>query len=139
MCIRDRLKGKINYADTGWNGKIDLETNVRSFAFNTKKGSFLKDKTIKGKLIAHYNEKSQEITIDQEKLSIGGDEFYIGAKISVAKEKSAFAISVRADKILYKNISLLLAPNISTKLLKFAIDEPIAVVGTIVDLSLIHI
>lgn len=128
-----QLKGKINYADTGWNGKIDLETNVRSFAFNTKKGSFLKDKTIKGKLIAHYNEKSQEITIDQEKLSIGGDEFYIGAKISVAKEKSAFAISVRADKILYKNISLLLAPNISTKLLKFAIDEPIAVVGTIVD------
>lgn len=128
-----QLKGKINYADTGWNGKIDLETNVRSFAFNTKKGSFLKDKTIKGRLIAHYNEKSQEITIDQEKLSIGGDEFYIGAKISVAKEKSAFAISVRADKILYKNISLLLAPNISTKLLKFAIDEPIAVVGTIVD------
>ncbi len=131
--VVQQLKGKINYADTGWNGKIDLITNVKSFAFNTKKGSFLKDKIIKGRLIAHYNEKSQQITIDQEKLNIGVDEFYIGAKISIAEEKSAFAIAVRANKILYKNISLLLSPNISTKLLKFSIDQPIAVVGTIVD------
>ncbi len=129
----EKLKGKINYADTGWNGQIALKTQVKSFAFNTKKGSFLKDKTIEGTLIAHYNEKSEEITIDQKKLIIGGDEFYIGAKISVASAKSAFAIAIKADQILYQHISLLLAPNISEKLLKFGIDQPIAVIGTIVD------
>ncbi|RZJ74412.1 MAG: AsmA family protein, partial [Flavobacterium sp.] len=70
---------------------------------------------------------------EPKKLSIGGDEFIIGAKIDLAKDQSAFAISVRADKILYKNIALLLSPNISSKLLKFAINEPIAVVGNIID------
>jgi hypothetical protein len=129
----DNLKGKIDYPDSGWNGSIDLKTTVKNFAFNTKKGSFLKNKILNGRLIAHYNNKTKKITIDQEKLNIGGDEFYIGAKIDLAKNESAFDIAVRADKILYKNIALLLSPNISSKLLKFAIDEPIAVVGNIID------
>jgi len=129
----DELKGKIDYPDSGWNGNIKLKTTIKNFAFNTKKGSFLKDKTLNGTLIAHYNNETKAVTIDQERLDIGGDEFYIGAKIDLAKDESAFAISVRADKILYKNIALILSPNISSKLLKFAIDEPIAVVGSIVD------
>ncbi len=129
----DELKGKIDYPDSGWNGNIKLKTAIKSFAFNTRKGSFLKDKTLEGTLIAYYNNETKVVTIDQEKLKIGGDDFYIGAKIDLAKNESAFAIDVRADKILYKNISLLLAPNISSKLLKFAIDEPIAVVGHIID------
>ena len=129
----DELKGKIDYPDSGWNGNIKLKTTIKNFAFNTKKGSFLKDKTLNGTLVAHYNNETKAVTIDQERLDIGGDEFYIGAKIDLAKDESAFAISVRADKILYKNIALILSPNISSKLLKFAIDEPIAVVGSIVD------
>ena len=129
----DEVKGKIDYPDSGWNGNLKLKTTVKSFAFNTKKGSFLEGKTLEGTLITHYNNKRKEITIEQNKLTIGEDEFLIGAKIDLAKNKSAFAIDVRADKILYQNISLLLSPNISSKLLKFVIDKPIAVVGHIID------
>ncbi len=129
----NEVKGKIEYPDSGWNGNIKLNTMIKSFAFNTKKGSFLKDKQLEGTLIAHYNNETKAVTIDQEKLSIGGDVFYIGAKIDLAKNQSAFAIDVRADQILYKNIALILSPNISSKLLKFAIDKPIAVVGHIID------
>lgn len=127
------LNGNIDYPDSGWNGNIKLKTMVKSFAFNTKKGSFLKDKQLEGTLVAHYNNETKAVTIEPKKLLIGGDEFIIGAKIDLAKDQSAFAISVRADEILYKNIALLLSPNISSKLLKFAIDEPIAVVGNIID------
>ncbi|TKB96545.1 AsmA family protein [Pedobacter cryotolerans] len=129
----EELNGNIDYPDSGWNGNIKLKTLVKNFAFNTKKGSFLKDKQLEGTLVAHYNNETKAVTIEPKKLSIGGDEFIIGAKIDLAKDQSAFAISVRADKILYKNIALLLSPNISSKLLKFAIDEPIAVVGNIID------
>ena len=129
----DDLKGKIEYPDSGWNGNLQLKTMVKSFAFNTKKGSFLKDKKLEGNLIAHYNNETKAVTIEPKKLNIGNDEFIIGAKIDLAKNESAFAIDIRADKILYKNIALLLSPNISSKLLKFAIDEPIAVLGHIID------
>ncbi|MBC7615365.1 MAG: AsmA family protein, partial [Pedobacter sp.] len=129
----DELKGKIDYPDSGWNGNLKLKTTVKSFSFNTKKGSFLEGKTLEGTLITHYNNERKEVTIEQKKLTIGEDEFLIGAKIDLARNESAFAIDVRADKILYQNISLLLSPNISSKLLKFVIDKPIAVVGHIID------
>ncbi|MBB2147103.1 AsmA family protein [Pedobacter sp. LMG 31464] len=129
----DDLEGKIDYPDSGWNGNLKLNTMIKSFAFNTRKGSFLKDKTLKGTLVAHYNNKNKVVTIDPEKLNIGDDEFFIGAKIDLAKNESAFSIDIRADKILYKNLALILSPNISSKLLKFAIDEPIAVTGHIID------
>ncbi len=127
------LKGKIDYPDSGWNSTLKLKTKVNSFAFNTKKGSFLEGKTLEGTLITHYNNDRKEITIEQKELKIGQDEFLIGATINLAKDESAFAIDVRADNILYQNIALLLSPNISTKLLKFVIDKPIAVVGHIID------
>ncbi|MEJ5994418.1 AsmA family protein [Pedobacter sp. Du54] len=129
----DELNGKIDYPDSGWNGNIKLKTQVKSFAFNTKKGSFLEGKTLQGTLITHYNNERKEIVIEQKKLKIGEDEFLIGAKIDLAKNESPFAIDVRADNILYQNISLLLSPNISSKLLRFVIDKPIAIVGHIVD------
>ncbi|MES2652684.1 MAG: AsmA family protein [Bacteroidota bacterium] len=129
----DQLKGKIDYPDSGWNSSLKLKTQVKNFAFNTRKGSFLEGKTIEGTLITHYNNERKEITIEQKKLTIGEDDFLIGAKIDLAKNKSAFAIDVRADNILYQNISLLLSPNISAKLLRFVIDKPISVVGHIID------
>lgn len=127
------LKGRIDYPDSGWNGKLALKTMIKSFAFNTKKGSFLKDKRLEGTLVAHYNSETKLITIDQEPLKIGNDEFRIGAKINLSKDESAFSIAIRADKIYYKDLSMLLSPNISAKLLKFAIAEPIGVVGDITD------
>jgi hypothetical protein len=129
----EELNGKIAYPDSGWNGNLKLKTVVKSFAFNTKKGSFLEGKTLEGELHTYYNNDREEITIEQKKLKIGEDDFLIGAKIKLAENQSAFAIDVRADKILYQNIALLLSPNISTKLLKFVIDKPIAVVGHIID------
>jgi hypothetical protein len=129
----DELKGKIDYPDSGWSGNLKLKTTIKSFAFNTKKGSFLKDKSLKGTLIAHYDNITKAVTIDQEHLQIGEDDFIIGAKIDLAKNESAFSINIRADEILYKDLSLLLSPNISSKLLKFAIEKPIGVVGSIVD------
>jgi hypothetical protein len=129
----EEVNGKIDYPDSGWNGKLKLKTMIKSFAFNTRKGSFLKDKTLEGTLIAHYNNDTKVVTIDQERLLIGKEVFFIGAKIDLTKNESAFSIAIRADEVLYKNLALLLSPNISRKLLRFAIDKPIGVVGSIVD------
>lgn len=131
--VVDQVKGKIDYPDSGWNGTLKLKTQIKTFAFNTRKGSFLEGKTLEGTLVTHYNNERKQITIEQKQLNIGKDEFLIGAKIELAKNHSGFAIDVRADNILYQNISLLLSPNISSKLLRFVIDKPISVVGQIVD------
>ncbi len=127
------LKGKVKYPYGKWDADLKLETKVRSFAFNTRKGSFLKDKTISGRMKAHYDETSEVIVIDQRPLNIGNDIFDIGANINIGKDKPAFSIALKADQLLFANIAHLLAPNIAKKLLKFAVEKPIDVTGTIID------
>ncbi len=127
------LNGRMTYPDTGWNGQIKLKTQIKSFAFNTQKGSFLKDKSLQGTLQVHYKKAEKVVVIDQDLLYIGKDPFYIGAKIHTGSEREGFEVAIRADQILYRDLSLLLAPNISDKLLKFSIEKPIDVTGSIID------
>lgn len=129
----DELKGKINYPFGRWDGSFKLKTQIRSFAFNTKKGSFLKNKTIVGRMTAHYDGEAEVIVIDQKPIKIGEDTFSIGANINIAKNQSAFSIAIKADEILYRNVAQLLAPNISAKLFKFGIEKPMNVTASIID------
>jgi hypothetical protein len=127
----NQIQGRMLYPDSGWTGKIKLKTQVNSFAFNTRKGSFLKDKSLEGTLSAHYSRDMDAVILDPEVLKIGGHPFKIGAKIEL--DKSAFAISIAVDDILFKDVAMLLSPNISSKLLKFGIEKPIDIRGNIVD------
>ncbi|WP_165499715.1 AsmA family protein [Pedobacter frigidisoli] len=127
----DQIQGRMKYPDSGWTGKIKLKTQVNSFAFNTRKGSFLKDKSLEGTLSAHYSKAQDAVILDPEVLNIGGHPFKIGAKIDLGK--SAFAISIAVDDILFRDVALLLSPNISSKLLKFGIEKPISIRGNIID------
>lgn len=127
------LTGKIKYPMGKWTGEFKLNTLVRDLAFNTKKGSFLKDKNVNGRLSASYDDESETIIVEQKPLLIGADKFAIGASINLAKDKSGFSIAIKADKIPYKNVAVILAPNISSKLLKFGIEKPIDVVASIID------
>jgi len=127
----NQIQGRMQYPDSGWTGRIKLKTQVNSFAFNTRKGSFLKDKSLEGTLSAHYSRDMDAVILDPEVLKIGGHPFKIGAKIEL--DKSAFAISIAVDDILFKDVAMLLSPNISSKLLKFGIEKPIDIRGNIVD------
>lgn len=129
----DELKGKIKYPSGRWDGDFKLKTQVKSFAFNTRKGSFLKDKTIAGNMSAHYDDEAEVIIIDQKPIKIGEDTFSIGANINIAENKSAFSIAIKADQILYRNVAQILAPNISEKLFKFGIEKPMDVTASIID------
>ncbi|RNL54200.1 AsmA family protein [Pedobacter jejuensis] len=129
----NEVNGKINYPDSGWVGTMKLNTLVKSFSFNTKRGSFLKDKILKGTLSFHYSKETEEVTIEPKRLDIGKYPFTIGAKINLKEKSGGFAISIAVDDILYKDVALLLAPNISSKLLKFGIEKPVSIRGNIID------
>ncbi|GGI24322.1 AsmA family protein [Pedobacter mendelii] len=129
----NEVNGKINYPDSGWVGTMKLNTLVKSFSFNTKRGSFLKDKILKGTLSFHYSNETEEVTIEPKRLDIGKYPFTIGAKINLKEKSGGFAISIAVDDILYKDVALLLAPNISSKLLKFGIEKPVSIRGNIID------
>ncbi|MET4081635.1 hypothetical protein ABIB40_001584 [Pedobacter sp. UYP30] len=129
----NKLQGKLNYPDTGVNGTLKIDTKINSLAFNTKKGSFVQGKDVKGNIVFNYSKAKGLLTVEPKVLTIGGDDFKIGAKISVAEKTPSFAINITADQVLFKHLANLLSPNITKKLLKFDIKKPIAVKGDIVD------
>ena len=107
-------------------GKTDvrLETFAKSLAFNTQKGSFVKDKEIDGKLSVDFSKALNQISVVADKLEIGGDLFNIKAHFNIGKGNSLFDIDIKT-KILWRNASNLLSNNISSKLNKFDLQVPL--------------
>ncbi|WP_294820596.1 AsmA-like C-terminal region-containing protein [uncultured Flavobacterium sp.] len=121
------MQGSINYTGIGWDADIWLSTVAKSMAFNTGKGSFVKGKRIEGSFDIGFNENTGVLTVDKNRLDIGGEKFYIGATIKTASPNADFSINIENKKILWKNAASLLSPNITTKLAMFDIKKPIAV------------
>ena len=107
------LKAKINYDGNNWNTNLFVDTNVKSMAFNTEKGSFAKDKRIRGIITASYKSDQNKITANVDGLEIGGDKFDVKSSFEVGNEPSSnFLIEIKT-KILWKDATNLLANNIS--------------------------
>lgn len=124
--VVDELKGKFDYGLLGgWEADIRLKTLAKSMAFNTRRGSFIKDKLLEGPFKVSYDEGKGLIDVAPNELKIGGDPFIIGARFDTSKEDTEFTINIDAPKILWRNASALLAPNISEKLNMFNLSQPI--------------
>ncbi|RYD90287.1 MAG: AsmA family protein, partial [Sphingobacteriales bacterium] len=119
------LKGKVNYPSTGWEADITLDTRIKSLAFNTKRGSFVKDKQLSGPFDIKYSNQTKVITVAPNKLNIGGDDFVIGARFDTGKDPVQFKIDIQVDELLWSHASALLAPNITVKLNMFNLAQPL--------------
>jgi hypothetical protein len=123
----DKLEGKLDYEGAGWKARLDLKALARSMAFNTLRGSFIENKILSGPFDAVYDDEAQVLSIKPNTLKIGGDPFTIAAKFDVGKDPTEFSINIRADKLIWRHASALLAPNIRRRLDRFNLDKPITV------------
>lgn len=124
--VVDELKGKIDYPFLGgWEADVQLKTIAKSMAFNTRRGSFIKDKLLEGPFKVSYNDNTGVVDVAQNELKIGGDIFIIDARFDTSKENTEFTIHIDVPKILWRNASALLAPNITEKLNMFNLAQPI--------------
>ncbi|KIC03779.1 hypothetical protein OA88_01365 [Flavobacterium sp. JRM] len=124
------LKAKIDYDGSDFKTNLFVDTNVKSMAFNTEKGSFAKDKRIRGIIAVAYKADKNKITADVDGLEIGGDKFDVKSYFDVGKTSSNFGIEIKT-RILWKNATYLLANNISSKLKWYDLKDPIGVTCTI--------
>lgn len=129
----DKLAAEINHTPEGWNGDFKLISHVHDFAFSTRKGSFIKDKIVQGRITAHYNNEAGLIAFDRKPLKIGRDVFHIAAEIALRTKIPHFTIDITGKQLLYKDMAPLLAPNIRKKTAMFDVQKPIDVVATIMN------
>ena len=121
------LDARIKYKLSGWEAGADLDALAHSMAFNTQRGSFIKNKTLDGRFDVSYDEDKGFIVFEPNSLEIGGEDFVIGAKLEVADNSSDFEINISNENILWLNAARLLSPNITTKLEMFNLKKTIKV------------
>lgn len=127
----DDMNGKVDYSSSDWEADIQLNAFAKSLAFNTRRGSFIKDKLLEGPFKLKYTDGDGIVSIAPNILKIGKDAFLIGARFDTSKENTDFRINIEVKDILWRDASALLAPNITNKLNMFNLNKPIHVFCTI--------
>ena len=125
------LRSKVDFEDDNWHTKMYVKTLAKNMAFNTKRGSFIKEKIVEGFLVVDFSNQKKQISVATENLKIGIELFDINAHFSLDKNKSPFDIVIKTD-ILWKDASELLSANISSRINQFDLKKPINVGCTIV-------
>ncbi|QDW19825.1 AsmA-like C-terminal region-containing protein [Flavobacterium sp. KBS0721] len=120
------LKTKVDFDGDNWQTDVFLDTQIKSLAFNTVHGSFAKEKELKGTFNVAYSAEKERIDVLTRGLKIGTDSFDITAFFNLAKGNALFGINI-GTSILWQNASNLLSGNISSKLNRFNLSQPIEV------------
>ncbi|HXI00732.1 MAG TPA: AsmA-like C-terminal region-containing protein [Sphingobacteriaceae bacterium] len=119
--------GKINYTSTGWKGTIDLKTLVNQLEFNTRVGSFLKNKNLVAKLDIEFNDKEKKLTLPTQTISIEKDDIDIGGYFMFAETSSDFHLDIKAKNISFAKASTLLLPRVTKRLQSYKLKKPLDV------------
>jgi hypothetical protein len=118
------LKSKIDYTSDGWQTDLYLDVFSKSLGFNTLRGSFIKDKRVKGKLAVQFSEAKIKIDVLTEGLGIGEDDFDIKASFGLDKEHPMMDINIHTN-ILWLNAAHLLDDHLFKILNHFNITKPL--------------
>jgi hypothetical protein len=128
--VRD-LSGQMDYSATGWDLQLKTKMKIVSMAFNTLKGSFLQNKTLKANLDLHYDNAKHLLEFPQQEVDIEGDDIGLKGSFSFAQKPPSFQLYITANDILFKKAIALLSPSISGKLKKIDIEKPIDITASL--------
>jgi hypothetical protein len=115
------FRGYIDHKIGAWKAHVKTKTLVNFFAFNLKKGSFLKDKMVDLDIDMNYNNKTEELNIPLQEIRINEDELLIGGKLNFSSD---YLIEIQAPKILFKDARSLLSAHIISKLQVYDVKKP---------------
>ncbi|MCF6405872.1 AsmA family protein [Chitinophaga filiformis] len=121
------LKGNLRNNDSGWVCNMNTSLRVLSLAFNTEKGSYLKDKPLQTALEIQYNRVRKTLEIPQQAMRIAGQTISVGASFSFGEQPRPFTLHIVADQIPLRLAASLLTPKISSKLDSIHIAQPLDV------------
>lgn len=123
--------GKIKYNNTGWKGTIDLRTLINQLEFNTRRGSFLKNKNLAANLELEFNDKEKKLIFPAQNIRIENDDIQIGGTFMFADNSSDFHLDIKAKNISFPHASALLLPHITKRLESYILKKPFDVQAAI--------
>lgn len=106
---------------------VGADILVKSFAFNTEKGSFLKDKKLQGNFRVSYNTASKIVQLAGVTISIDGQPYTFAGRFFPSVSPDPFFLTIETNNAVFHKVTSLLTPNIQQKLDEYDIDKPVSI------------
>ncbi|HYF32593.1 MAG TPA: AsmA-like C-terminal region-containing protein [Chitinophagaceae bacterium] len=119
-----RLRCGINVSDGFINFKTDVDIGVNSLAFNIGKGSFAKNKAIRGDFRMRFDTLQRELSIDKARLKIGGSPFTVTANFRFDSTRN-FKLQLNTARISFRQAASLLSNKLARRLDSLDFKKPI--------------
>ncbi|RYZ47245.1 MAG: hypothetical protein EOP49_21895, partial [Sphingobacteriales bacterium] len=119
------LQGGMEYKGNIWKAAVHTRMTVHDMAFNTDKGSFLKDKPIRASFSVHIDRDRKSISIPEDVFYLGDEKVRIAARFGYRILPARFAILIKAKSVGLSAAASMLTPAISSKLRPITMDKPI--------------
>jgi hypothetical protein len=119
------LDGKLNATDTSIQFTMLSDIMSKSFAFNTNKGSYLKDKKMQLNISVIFNKRTKILTIPQQEIRIDDHPVLIAGQFGFGEKPPPFKLKINANQVLLHDAASWLSPNISTKLNSITLTKPL--------------
>jgi hypothetical protein len=121
----------LDYNNTGWYGSVQMDALVKSFAFNTARGSYMKDKNLNMHITVAYNKLSKTLTVPEQAIKIGTDKLQLAAQFYFNSFPGNFNLHITAPAIPFRNAASMLSPNIATSINNINLSKPVNVTANI--------
>lgn len=122
------FSGALKNNSKGWKAVVDLKSMVNQLEFNTRRGSFLKNRHLRmNDLNLVFDNDQKKLTIPSQLINIEDDAIRIGGFFMFAENSSDFSLNIQAKNIPFRNASALLLPHITKKLKSYDLKKPIDV------------
>jgi len=118
------FKARIRHDIEGWKGELKMQTKVDFFAFNIRRGSFLKNKLVDLDIDLSYDKKTGFLNIPLQKIRIDKNLLCLSGKLNFSTKSSDYVIEIQAPSILFKDVKSLLSSHIISKLSPYDFQGP---------------
>jgi hypothetical protein len=106
---------------------VSTDLKVNSLAFNTYKGSFLKDKVLAGHFTLRYNTASNILQFAGVTIAIEGHPYVFTGRFFPTVSPDPFFLVIETNNAPFRQVTALLTPNIRQKLDQYDIGKPVSI------------
>lgn len=121
--IKCRITGKDDLM------KIDMKMDmvVNSLGFNTDKGSYLKNKNLKGNFKVLFDRAKNDLLVENIRLDIDNHPFYFNGKFHIEKVSPDFNLTINTYNLKYDKAISVLSDTLQSRFNSYSFNKPITV------------
>jgi len=126
-----RLRCEVGTTDQFVTCNVALNARMNDLAFNTRKGSYLKNSDLSGNFRLVYNKTDHRLLVDQVGLNINRHPFRFDGYFRIDKTASDFSLAIATENIAFRDAAALLPDSLAARLDDYEFSKPITVQATV--------